>query len=120
MLPLLLTWPMFTTADVLMFLAAIPAGVGGCLLGVRAADAINRRLGRDAPLLPSSLLVRALTCSGGILRVGTEVTNTLPGNDAVLVSRGGLGDGQAVQLLVLLAVAHQSLGGDVVTYGLNW
>lgn len=35
--------------DLLMLLAAIPAGIGGCLLGVRAADAINRRLGRDAP-----------------------------------------------------------------------
>jgi hypothetical protein len=35
--------------DLLMFLAAIPAGIGGCLLGVKGADAINRRLGRDAP-----------------------------------------------------------------------
>jgi hypothetical protein len=31
------------------FVAAVLAGTGGCLLGVRAADAINRKLGRDAP-----------------------------------------------------------------------
>jgi hypothetical protein len=31
------------------FIAAVLAGTGGCLLGVRAADAINRKLGRDAP-----------------------------------------------------------------------
>jgi hypothetical protein len=36
-------------ADVLMFLAAIPAGIGGTLAGVRFADAVNRMLGRDAP-----------------------------------------------------------------------
>lgn len=41
--------PTLTLIDVLMFLAAIPAGVGGCMLGVRGADAINRKLGRDAP-----------------------------------------------------------------------
>jgi len=41
--------PAWTWLDFLLFLAAIPAGVGGCLLGVRGADAINRRLGRDAP-----------------------------------------------------------------------
>lgn len=29
--------------------AAVLAGTGGCLLGVRAADALNRKLGRDAP-----------------------------------------------------------------------
>jgi phage replication-related protein YjqB (UPF0714/DUF867 family) len=31
------------------FVAAALAGTGGCLFGVRAADAINRKLGRDAP-----------------------------------------------------------------------
>ena len=31
------------------FVAAALAGTGGCLLGVRAADALNRKLGRDAP-----------------------------------------------------------------------
>jgi hypothetical protein len=41
--------PAWTWLDFLLFLAAIPAGVGGCPLGVRGADAINRRLGRDAP-----------------------------------------------------------------------
>jgi hypothetical protein len=41
--------PAWTWLDFLLFLAAIPAGVGGCLLGVRGADAINRRLGRDSP-----------------------------------------------------------------------
>lgn len=41
--------PAWTLIDWMLFLAAIPAGVGGCLLGVRGADAINRRLGRDAP-----------------------------------------------------------------------
>ena len=35
--------------DLWMFLAAIPAGIGGCLLGVRGADLINRWLGRDTP-----------------------------------------------------------------------
>lgn len=28
------------------FVAAVLAGTGGCLLGVRAADALNRKLGR--------------------------------------------------------------------------
>lgn len=41
--------PAWTWLDFLLFLAAIPAGFGGCLLGVRGADAINRRLGRDTP-----------------------------------------------------------------------
>jgi hypothetical protein len=41
--------PPWTWLDFLLFLAAIPAGVGGCLIGVRGADAINRRLGRAAP-----------------------------------------------------------------------
>jgi hypothetical protein len=36
------------------FVAAVLAGTGGCLLGVRAADAINRKLGRDAPLKDSA------------------------------------------------------------------
>lgn len=36
-------------AELLTFLAAIPAGVGGCLLGVRVADWVNRKLGRTAP-----------------------------------------------------------------------
>ena len=31
------------------FIAAVLAGTGGCLLGVRAADAIKRKLGREAP-----------------------------------------------------------------------
>ena len=31
------------------FVAAVLAGTGGCLFGVRAADALNRKLGRDAP-----------------------------------------------------------------------
>lgn len=35
--------------DLWTFLAAIAAGVGGCLLGVRGADLINRWLGRDTP-----------------------------------------------------------------------
>jgi hypothetical protein len=29
--------------------AAVLAGTGGCLFGVRAADALNRKLGRAAP-----------------------------------------------------------------------
>lgn len=33
----------------MMFLAAIPAGIGGTLAGVKVADAVNRMLGRDAP-----------------------------------------------------------------------
>jgi hypothetical protein len=32
--------------DIGGFTAAVIAGAGGCLLGVRAADAINRKLGR--------------------------------------------------------------------------
>ena len=31
------------------FVAAALAGTGGCLFGVRAADALNRKLGRDVP-----------------------------------------------------------------------
>ncbi len=31
------------------FVAAVLAGTGGCLLGVRVADALNRMLGRDVP-----------------------------------------------------------------------
>jgi hypothetical protein len=31
------------------FVAAVLAGTGGCLFGVRAADALNRKLGRAAP-----------------------------------------------------------------------
>ncbi|GAA0929401.1 hypothetical protein [Pseudonocardia zijingensis] len=31
------------------FVAAALAGTGGCLLGIRAADALNRKLGRDVP-----------------------------------------------------------------------
>ena len=33
----------------MMLIAAALAGTGGALGGVRVADAINRRLGRDAP-----------------------------------------------------------------------
>lgn len=38
-------------ADIMMLIAAALAGTGGALGGVRVADAINRRLGRDAPPL---------------------------------------------------------------------
>ena len=38
-------------ADLMMLIAAALAGTGGALGGVRFADAINRRLGRDAPPL---------------------------------------------------------------------
>jgi hypothetical protein len=36
-------------ADMMMLLAAVLAGTGGALLGVRGADAVNRMLGRAAP-----------------------------------------------------------------------
>jgi hypothetical protein len=38
-----------TLLEIAGFVAAVLAGTGGCLLGVRAADALNRKLGRDAP-----------------------------------------------------------------------
>ncbi|TWF77919.1 hypothetical protein FHX44_113835 [Pseudonocardia hierapolitana] len=38
-----------TVLEIAGFVAAALAGTGGCLFGVRAADALNRRLGRDAP-----------------------------------------------------------------------
>ena len=38
-----------TVLEIAGFVAAVLAGTGGCLFGVRAADALNRRLGRDAP-----------------------------------------------------------------------
>jgi hypothetical protein len=38
-----------TLLEIAGLVAAILAGTGGCLLGVRAADALNRKLGRDAP-----------------------------------------------------------------------
>ena len=38
-----------TVLEVAGFVAAALAGVGGCLLGVRGADALNRKLGRAAP-----------------------------------------------------------------------
>lgn len=33
----------------MMLTAAVLAGTGGALLGVRGADALNRLLGRDSP-----------------------------------------------------------------------
>jgi hypothetical protein len=36
-------------ADLMMLTAAVLAGTGGALLGVRGADALNRLLGRDSP-----------------------------------------------------------------------
>lgn len=33
----------------MMFLAAVLAGTGGALAGVKLADALNRMLGREAP-----------------------------------------------------------------------
>jgi hypothetical protein len=39
-----------TLPDIVGFVAAFLGGVGGCLLGARAADSINRKLGRGAPL----------------------------------------------------------------------
>jgi hypothetical protein len=38
-----------TLLEIAGLVAAALAGTGGCLLGVRAADAVNRKLGRDAP-----------------------------------------------------------------------
>jgi hypothetical protein len=38
-----------TLLEIAGLVAAVLAGTGGCLLGVRAADAVNRKLGRDAP-----------------------------------------------------------------------
>jgi hypothetical protein len=38
-----------TLLEIAGLVAAALAGTGGCLLGVRAADALNRKLGRDAP-----------------------------------------------------------------------
>lgn len=38
-----------TLLEIAGFVAAALAGTGGCLLGVRAADALNRKLGRDDP-----------------------------------------------------------------------
>lgn len=35
--------------EIVGFVAAVLAGTGGCLLGVPAADALNRKLGRDVP-----------------------------------------------------------------------
>lgn len=37
-----------TLLEIAGLVAAVLAGTGGCLLGVRAADALNRKLGRDA------------------------------------------------------------------------
>lgn len=37
-----------TVLDLARFAAAVLAGTGGCLLGVRAADWVNHQLGRDA------------------------------------------------------------------------
>lgn len=38
-----------TLLEIAGFVAAALAGTGGCLLGARAADALNRKLGRAAP-----------------------------------------------------------------------
>ncbi|TQM35618.1 hypothetical protein [Pseudonocardia cypriaca] len=38
-----------TLLEIAGLVAAAMAGTGGCLLGVRAADALNRKLGRNAP-----------------------------------------------------------------------
>jgi hypothetical protein len=38
-----------TLLEIAELVAAVLAGTGGCLFGVRAADALNRKLGRDAP-----------------------------------------------------------------------
>ncbi|GAA5122270.1 hypothetical protein [Pseudonocardia adelaidensis] len=38
-----------TLLEIAGLVAAALAGTGGCLLGVRAADALNRKLGRDVP-----------------------------------------------------------------------
>lgn len=37
------------TAEFLGLAAAVLAGTGGCLIGVRAADWVNQRLGRNVP-----------------------------------------------------------------------
>lgn len=38
-----------TLLEIAGFVAAALAGTGVCLLGVRAADALNRKLGRGVP-----------------------------------------------------------------------
>lgn len=38
---------MSVLAELGYFLAAVLGGTGGCLLGIRAADALNRWLGRS-------------------------------------------------------------------------
>lgn len=35
--------------DLAGYAAAVLAGTGGCLLGIRAADWVNHQLGRDVP-----------------------------------------------------------------------
>lgn len=35
--------------DLAGYAAAVLAGTGGCLLGIRAADRVNQRLGRNVP-----------------------------------------------------------------------
>ena len=41
--------PRTVLADMMTFLAAVLAGIGGTLAGVKGGDALNRMLGRDAP-----------------------------------------------------------------------
>lgn len=38
-----------TVLDLAGYAAAVLAGTGGCLLGIRGADWVNHHLGRDVP-----------------------------------------------------------------------
>jgi len=38
-----------TLLDLAGYAAAVLAGTGGCLYGIRAADRVNQRLGRNVP-----------------------------------------------------------------------